>query len=111
MPLKISKKPAASTPKATVTKEQKASGEVVAETQDEETPDIKTPQNLAGDQWCNVGFEASYTHNLGNYQSTRVAVHLSVPCPHGEIDEVFETAQTWVNERMEQLVEDLNSDE
>ena len=110
MPLNIKKKASATPPKATVTTETKESGKVIDETVVEETAKVGTPKNFAGDQWCNVGFEASYTHNLGNYQSTRVAVYLSIPCPHGEIDEVFETAQAWVNERMEVLVVDLNSD-
>lgn len=110
MPLKITSKKATK-PKATVTTELKESGKTVAEEQHEENPDLGTKPNMQGDLWCNVGFEAGYTHNLGNYQSARVSVMLTVPCPHGEIDDVYEMAQGWVNERMEKLIEDLNSDE
>lgn len=56
---------------------------------------------------CIVGMEASYTHNLGNYQSARVAVTLQVPCPHDEIDSVFEFAKSWVNDRLEAMTDEL----
>ena len=32
--------------------------------------------------WCEVGVDASYTKNLGNYQSAKVGVTLKVPCQH-----------------------------
>ena len=110
MALKISSKKAP-TPKATVSTGLKESGKPVADDQHEETPDLGTKLNKHGDQWCSVGFEASYTHNLGNYQSAKVAVSLTVPCPHGEIDDVYDLAKSWVDSRMEQVIEELNSDE
>lgn len=109
MPLKISKKN--TQPKAEISKELKESGNTVGEETTEETPNLKVGENKLGDPWCTVGFEAGYTHNLGNYQSARVAVMLSVPCPHSEIDEVYDMAQSWVNERMTKVIEELNEDE
>ncbi|QXN72668.1 hypothetical protein RCZAHN_59 [Rhodobacter phage RcZahn] len=110
MPLKISTKKA--TPaKATVSTELKESGKVVAENSHEETPNLGVKPNISGEQWCAVGFEASYTHNLGNYQSARVQVSLSIPCPHSEIDDVYDMAKSWVDARVQKLVEELNGDE
>ena len=56
---------------------------------------------------CEVGIEASYTHNLGDYRSARVQVSLRVPCAKGEIDETFEQVNSWVEARMEQLVNEM----
>ena len=56
---------------------------------------------------CEVGVEASYTKNLGNFQSAKVGVSLKVPCPHGDIDEVFTYAKEWVNSRLGAIIEEL----
>jgi hypothetical protein len=64
---------------------------------------------LAPAQVCEVGFEASYTHNLGDFKSARVNVSLKVPCTHAEIDSVFDYAKTWVDTRLGALVSDLQN--
>ena len=51
--------------------------------------------------YCEVGFEASYTQNMTNYQSARVNVSIKIPCLQGEVDEVFEYAKSWVDEKLE----------
>ncbi len=101
--------------KATVTTEIKESGKVISESKVEEPVDaIKTaatkdPQ--AGSKpWCTVGFEASYTHNLGNYQSAKVGIFLAVPCQHAEIDAVADLTQNWVNNRMEKAINELTGE-
>jgi hypothetical protein len=55
---------------------------------------------------CNVGFSASRTVNLGNYESLRVEVSLHVPCDQEEVDEAFDAAQVWVQERLEKAIPD-----
>lgn len=107
MALKISKKPHAA--KAAISTEMKVSGKSVGEHVEEENPKLGQA-NIKKEDWCTVGFEVSYTHNLGNYQSARVQVSLAVPCPHAEISEIYDTAKAWVEERMESLIEELNSD-
>jgi len=63
-------------------------------------PDVQNPN-------CEVGFDAGYTHNLGNYQSARVGVSLKIDCAHSEIDEVYDYAMEWVNDKMAKLREEL----
>lgn len=111
MTLKLTKKPA-STPTATVTTSIKGKGETVAENMKQESPDLELPANTnpADTPWCQVGFSAGYTHNLGNYQSARVDVSLVIPCKHGEIDKVFEVGKKWVNDRVEALVGELTAE-
>jgi hypothetical protein len=55
---------------------------------------------------CEVGFEASLTLNMGNFNSTRMGVSIMIPALHSEIDEVFEFAKDWVNDRMGKLAEE-----
>jgi hypothetical protein len=57
--------------------------------------------------WCEVGFEASFTKNLGNYQSARVNVLVKIPCAHSDLDEVFDYATSWVNGKLEKVVNEL----
>lgn len=109
MPLKIIKK----TGTATVTKDAinnkaKTSTEV-AKTQEQ----VPVPLNDAQVQGvpCTIGFEASYTKNLGNYESTRIGITLTIPCRHDEIDSVYDFAQEWVNAKMGKCVDDLTAEE
>ncbi len=60
--------------------------------------------------YCEIGFEASYTHNLGNYESARVNVSIKIPCLHGEIDEAFEYAKTWVDQKLNSVNAELKGD-
>lgn len=70
----------------------------------------KAEPALVPGPFCEVGFDASYTHNLGNYQSCRISVSLKVPCQIGEINGVYEMAKEWVDTRMQQLQADLGTD-
>jgi hypothetical protein len=103
MALKLTKKPAT----ATVTKEAKSKGTTVSEeTTQQEVPEFAV-ETEKPEQLCEVGVDMSYTHNLGNYQSARVAVSLKVPCKHAEIDGVFDYAKGWVENKLESLVGEL----
>ena len=110
MGIKITKKPST----VTETKEFKHKGQTVAEhTETKPWPEISTaqmqPVNPLG--LCEVGMEASYTKNMGDYNSARVQVSLKIPCPHDEINEVFEVAKGWVNERVATMVGELEGGE
>lgn len=58
---------------------------------------------------CHVGVEASSTINLGNFNSIKVGVSVNIPCVFNEIEKTYETAQEWVNNKMEALQEQVNS--
>lgn len=113
MGLTITKKaPATKQPsQVTETTVKKNKGEVIAEDQKQtEGPALSTAQTQVAQHelgLCEVGFEASYTKNLGDFNSTRIQVSLKVPCPHGEINAVYDKSVTWVNDRLAKLVEDL----
>jgi hypothetical protein len=91
---------------ADTTVEHKHKGETV--TQGNTTEKVGEEAMLTG-ALCEVGVEASLTINLGNFNSTRLQTSLKVPCPHVEIDEVWEFARDWVNDKMEKLAADVQA--
>lgn len=109
MGLKLTKKPAT----AMTTTEIKTKGTVVSEESKE--LQVTPPAEFAAvkgtsDPLCEVGVDMSYTHNLGNYTSARVAVSLKVPCLHAEVDEVFEFAKVWTDAKLNGLVAELTGE-
>ena len=56
-------------------------------------PFISTP--------ANISVKAGITINLGNYESARVDVMLSMPCYPEELDSVYEDVKKWVDGRVE----------
>lgn len=73
---------------------------------EEKTGPLKV--EAGGKPWCTVGYAAGYTHNLGNYQSARIDVWVTIPCPHNEINEIYKEAEAWVDERMSAAMEQFN---
>ena len=54
-----------------------------------------------------VSVKAGATINLGNYESARVDVMLSIPCYIEEIDSVYEQAKDWVDTRVSKKYKEL----
>jgi hypothetical protein len=105
MALKIKSKPATATTTKTMTDKKT----VVSEDTQQEQIDTPADPNPTEPQ-CEVGVEMSYTHNLGNYQSARVQVSLKVPCVHAEIDDIYNYAREWVDNKLNGLVEELQAE-
>lgn len=51
-----------------------------------------------------VGFSSGMTLNLGNYESARLEVSISMPCNVDEVDETFEFCKRFVEEKGEALL-------
>ena len=47
-----------------------------------------------------VSVDYALTMNLGNYESARISVSVELPCYREEIDDAYEYAQAWVEERI-----------
>lgn len=56
---------------------------------------------------CNVGHSLTYTKNLGNYESLKVEVRISMPCKVEEIDQVFAIEKNWVDTKLAELVAEV----
>lgn len=103
MGIKLKPKQAEAVETKTITE----SGQVISE--DTETKQVEVPEeiqtsNVNATPGCEVGVDMSYTENLGNYRSARVGVSLKVTVAHEDIDEAFDYAKAWVDQRMETMV-------
>lgn len=109
MPLKL-KKPQQAAAQTNV--QEKHKSQVISEKSGEEKVDVPAEavaKEATSEPWCEVGVEASYTMNLGDFNSTRLQVSLKVPCQHGEIDQVFEFGKDWVDQKMQSMIEEVES--
>jgi len=61
--------------------------------------------------YATLGVEASFTKNLGNYQSARISVKLDLPSPVDELEERFDFCRDWVNGKLEGLLADMDAGE
>lgn len=71
--------------------------------QSDSTESVGTPRTFQDDP-CKVLVKVGATLNMGDYNSVRLDVGLSVPCNHAEIDEVFGFAKTWVDDRLNSMI-------
>jgi len=56
-----------------------------------------------------VSVDYALTMNLGNYESARISVSVTVPCYKEEVDEAYEFAQAWAEQRLEKERNMINS--
>lgn len=109
MALKL-KKPAQAAAQTNV--QEKHKGQVISEKPAEEKVDVPgevVSKEASTEPWCEVGVVASYTMNLGDFNSTRLEVSLKVPCLHAEIDQVFEFSKDWVDGKMQTMIEEVEA--
>ena len=50
---------------------------------------------------ASISVKAGITINLGNYESARVDVMLTMPCYPEEVDQVYEDTKDWVDSRVD----------
>ena len=62
-------------------------------------PFISTP--------ASISVKAGLTINLGNYESARVDVMLTMPCYPEEVNEVYEDTKDWVDSRVEHVSKEI----
>ena len=105
MALKLSKpKPA----EATLTTENKTKGQLTSQTSEGiDTTELQGAGLATLKAMADIGFGLSYTHNLGDYKSTRVEISLSLPVPLDELEEGYAKAKEWVEGKLQPIVDDL----
>lgn len=69
-----------------------------------EVQEYSMPVQNQGEPLAEVGIVAGQTMNLGNYNSARVSVSLKLPCAEKDLDETYERALAWVDEKMSALI-------
>lgn len=83
----------------TVTKETKVNGQMVVDKSEVQT---LHPGVFGGGM--QIAVEGGRTLNLGNYESARVGVTITVPCSQDTLNEAYEYATQWVSEKIEEAV-------
>ncbi len=56
-----------------------------------------------------ITVEGGRTLNLGNFESARVGVTITVPCDQGTLEEAYDYATTWVSGKIEEAVKDAKN--
>jgi hypothetical protein len=83
-------------------------GATVASTQQTEekltTPPIE-PWNL-----CHVHVSGSQTLNLGNYESVKITVGVTLPCAKSDLSEAYEWSTNWVSNKITSAVADAKGE-
>jgi hypothetical protein len=59
------------------------------------------------EEYVRVGLEASYTHNLGDYKSSRGGCWIEVPCAITEIEPVYGWAKSWIEDKMGEIINEM----
>ena len=100
--------PATPTPTPTLTRRREVAGEVSTTTihsksgqvLEEKTEASKPPQKTSATPKAMVGVEGSVTRNLGNFESLRVQVSITLPseCDDESVRNTFENAASMVDE-------------
>lgn len=84
---------------ATVTKETKVKGEMMVDKSETQTLNPGVFGN-----GMQIAVEGGRTLNLGNYESARVGVTITVPCNEETLNAAYEYATEWVSGKIEEAV-------
>lgn len=60
------------------------------------------------DHPCVVSVMMNMTRNLGNYESLKIGVSLSVPCPPELVDETYTDVKAWVDGKLNEVNQEVN---
>jgi hypothetical protein len=58
-----------------------------------------------------VNLEMGVTLNLGQFESARITVGVSVPCYKEEVDQAYAYAKTWITERLQAEVKEVREND
>ena len=92
----------AQTGRAAVSTSHKANGEVVDQESESELIADARWHIPAGEEPAYVRMAAGKTYNLGNYESLRLDVSVSMPCRPSQVDEACTTVSDIVAEKFEE---------
>jgi len=56
---------------------------------------------------CVISVGSGATMNVGNYNSVKVHASVWVPCAHDELDEVYDFAKGWVENKLGMMVAEV----
>lgn len=96
----------------TIHKAKKAQGETSVSVQPKQGGETVTQGNtepLHTDGTL-VGFEVGHTKNLGNYESVRIKVSLTLPTYTENVEHAYMVAKKWADEKLTEAITEINND-
>jgi len=95
--------------KKAVTKRKKVQVKATSVVQKNDTVKVtEIGENLSFDQpYATVKVSLGVTKNMGNYESLRIGVDLSLPCSPVEADAAFDKAAKFVENKLNALIEEV----
>jgi hypothetical protein len=73
---------------------------MVKEIHETVNPGVMIPEHLLH----KLTLEGSHTVNLGNYESAKIGLMLTIPCTKDDLQEAFEWGLAWIGERIQKEV-------
>lgn len=67
---------------------------------------VHTGVVAAPEEMCHVSVSGDQTINMGNYESVKIHVGLTMPCKKADIEETFEYVSDWVSSKMKKATEE-----
>ena len=92
---------------ATVTIEKKQAGDELPKILADQHEVLSIPQVEDKKALFSIAFGASRTFNLGNYESAKVSITLTAPASLDTLNDVYEFATTWVDQKMADAEKEL----
>jgi len=73
--------------------------------------DVINPRPIVGQQAL-VKVEIGLTRNLGNFESLRISVGITLPCANdgNEVDATYAEAKAWCDQRIEQINDEVTEE-
>lgn len=77
------------------------------------SPGLETSEELAPKQiiplhrLAHVSVSAGTTINMGNYESVKIQVSVTVPCDKDDLDSTYEFGVSWVDEKMKKAMAEI----
>ena len=84
-------------------------GNVLTKEESESLPGMKVKQFPVGVPLAQLTQGTRLTKNLGNFESVQIYVEVTLPCPVEEIPECYKALQSFVEQKLGEQVNVINS--
>lgn len=96
----------AESPKGTVITEKKSKGMPDYAVASSHVHSLSVPQTIPAHEMLKIELRCGKTVNLGNYESARVDIAITVPTTKADLEDAYEFAVQWVDVKMKEALED-----
>lgn len=73
----------------------------------DESEEVSMPPGVGGESMCRLEVGGGRTINLGNFNSARIHVGLSMPTSKSDLEDSYTFAFAWVSEKIEGVIKEM----